>query len=231
MNDPIIIFSADAPVEIHGGDGGSGPLFWKRLVGGVDLDGDWESFEYARLPPGGVIGEHIHDRTEEIYYVTQGRARMFLDDALTEVGPGDLILTPIGGKHRATNTGDEDWEFIVAEVLPPEILKPETKGSARKHMSARVRLQPNQSIEPSAHFNGPWQSIALQRVRTGERANLSGASMEHALYVVAGNGVASTRDRSIPLKRGGGLAVPRGGQVTVEATGPDLELLLVSVRL
>src|SRR5207249_5272673 len=98
VEQPIIIFDADAPIEIHGGEGGSGPLFWKRLVGGVDLHGDWESFEYARVSAGGVIGEHVHWRTEELYYITSGRAQMHLDDVAHDIGPGDLILTPIDGK-------------------------------------------------------------------------------------------------------------------------------------
>ena len=233
MESPIIIFSADAPIEIHGGEGGSGPLYWKRLVGGVDLHGDWESFEYARVAAHGVIGEHVHWRTEELYYVTSGRARMYLDDVPHDIVPGDLILTPIDGKHRADAIGDEDFEFIVAEVLPPESLNPELKAShpSPKLPQVVLKLGDGKPIDPTKYFAGPWQSIQLLRVAPGDHAEFSGATAEHCFYVVRGKGSARSGSRTIDLSPGHGLAVPKGGDVTVEAGNQGLELFLTSVRL
>ena len=119
--DAVIINSREAPAEIVGVHGGTGPMFWKRLATGGMLHGDWESFEYCRVPPGSAIGEHVHSRTEEIYYIVAGRAEMRVNDARREVGPGDLIVTPLNGKHGIANIGDEDLEFLVVEVLPPAI--------------------------------------------------------------------------------------------------------------
>jgi mannose-6-phosphate isomerase-like protein (cupin superfamily) len=39
-----------------------------------------------------------------------------------EVGPGDLIMTPLHGKHAIETIGDETLEFFVVEALPPEIV-------------------------------------------------------------------------------------------------------------
>lgn len=232
MDDPIIIFSADAPIEIHGGEGGSGPLFWKRLVGGVDLHGDWESFEYARLPVGGVIGEHVHRRTEELYYVISGRAKMDLDGAPYDIGPKDLILTPIGGRHRATAVGDRDFEFIVAEVLPPEILHPSLHSDPGLGRPCVVlKLGDGRRINPAEYFAGPWEAIQVKRMSAGDRAEFAGEVSEHALYVIAGSGKAQSGKRSIELRSGRGLAVPKGGHVTVQASRKGIELFIVDVRL
>ena len=229
---PIIIFSADAPTEIHGGEGGSGPLFWKRLVGGVDLQGDWESFEYARLPVGGVVGEHVHRRTEELYYVIAGQARMYLDGAAHDVGKGDLILTPIGGKHRATAVGHEDFEFIVAEVLPPESSDVQLRpGPGPRRPCVVLKLSDLTEIDPTQYFVGSWGSIQLKRTSANEHAEFAGAASEHALYVIAGSGTAQSGKRSIELRSGRGLAVPKGGHVTVRAGSAGLELFIVAVRL
>ncbi len=119
--DSVIINSSDGPAEIVGVHGGTGPMFWKRLATGGMLHGDWESFEYCRVPPGSTIGEHVHSRTEEIYYIVAGRGEMSVDDARREVGPGDLIVTPLNGKHGLANIGVSDLEFLVVEVLPPAI--------------------------------------------------------------------------------------------------------------
>ena len=233
LEDPIIIFSAEAPVEIHGGEGGSGPLFWKRLVGGVDLQGDWEGFEYARVAAGGVIGEHVHERTEEFYYVTSGHAVMYLDDVPHDVGPGDLILTPIDGKHSAKASADEDFEFIVAEVLPPQILNPSLKET--QHFERRpcvvVNMNAEKVIDPTRYFDGPWESLEVRNLKAKDRTELSGQGREHAFYVLAGGGTAQSGKRTIELPAGHGLAVPKGGHVTIQA-GPDgLDMLLMTVRL
>jgi mannose-6-phosphate isomerase-like protein (cupin superfamily) len=236
MDDPMIIFSSEAPVEIHGGEGGSGSLLWKRLAGGVDLHGDWESFEYARLQPGGGIGEHVHDRTEEIYFITEGQAWMHMDDRVSKIGPGDLILTPINGRHSAATIGDDGLEFIVAEVLPPEILYPERAPAAgQTRVTAAetpiITLEPGQPIDPGPYFNGPWESIQLMRIQPGDRAELSADGVEHAFYVVSGRGTAVSRTRTIELGPGRGMALPKGGQVTLRGESEPLQLFVVTVRV
>jgi mannose-6-phosphate isomerase-like protein (cupin superfamily) len=223
-------------VEIHGADGGSGSLLWKRLAGGVDLRGDWESFEYARLQPGGSIGEHVHDRTEEIYYVTEGRALMHMDDAVHEIGPGDLVLTPIGGRHSAQLIGDHGLEFIVAEVLPPDVLYPDQPhADGWVHVPAGetpiVHLEDGQPLDPSPYFNGPWRAIERRVLAAGEKRALAADGAEHAFYVVSGHGSAKSRSREVELAPGEGMALPEGGAVTVRAEEDGLELILVTVAL
>ena len=39
------------------------------------------------------------------------------------MGPGDLIMTPLNGRHGIENLGDEELEFIVVEALPPVIVE------------------------------------------------------------------------------------------------------------
>lgn len=35
------------------------------------------------------------------------------------VGPGDLVITPLNGRHGIANVGDTDLDFLVIEVHPP----------------------------------------------------------------------------------------------------------------
>jgi mannose-6-phosphate isomerase-like protein (cupin superfamily) len=82
----------------------------------------WDSFEHNRLEPGAAVGEHVHSRTEEIYFIIRGRGMMKYNGEHFEVGPGDLIMTPLHGKHAIETIGDETLEFFVVEALPPEIV-------------------------------------------------------------------------------------------------------------
>ena len=73
---PIIIADTGSPSQIHGVHGGRGVLRWKRFVTGLMMHAAWDSFEHNRLEPGAAVGEHVHSRTEEIYFIIRGRGMM-----------------------------------------------------------------------------------------------------------------------------------------------------------
>ena len=121
MSETFLVANVDEPVEIHGVHGGKSRLYWKRFVTGNMLHSDLDSFEWARVPPDSVIGEHVHSRTEEIYFIVRGRGEMTVDGQVGEVKAGDLILTPLNSRHSFRPLGGEAVEIIVMEMLPPEI--------------------------------------------------------------------------------------------------------------
>lgn len=79
-----------------------------------------QSLAEARLPPGGKITAHFHRRTEEVYYLLAGEARMQLGDEVRSVGPGDAIAIPPGMVHQITNTGRETLVFLCCCAPPYE---------------------------------------------------------------------------------------------------------------
>jgi mannose-6-phosphate isomerase-like protein (cupin superfamily) len=85
---------------------------------------------------GTAIGRHTHSRTEEIYFILSGRGLMDQDGELTEVGPGDLILTRRNVTHAMDVVGEEPVALLVIEVYPPDVLErlpahsPEAGGEA-----------------------------------------------------------------------------------------------------
>lgn len=122
MTSPIIVSDTGSPSVISGIHGGRGDLRWKRFVTGLMLHGDWDSFEHNTLPIGGAVGEHVHTRTEEIYVIIRGTGLMHYNGGLHEVRAGDLIMTPLDGRHGIENIGDDELEFVVVEALPPRIV-------------------------------------------------------------------------------------------------------------
>lgn len=71
-----------------------------------------QSLAEARLPVGSSTAPHFHPRTEEIYYLTHGTGRMWIEDECREVGPGDAIAIPPGARHQITNTGAAELRFL-----------------------------------------------------------------------------------------------------------------------
>jgi len=117
----VLIGSKDSPIEVTGAHGGTSSLLWKRFTDGNMMWSDLQSFEHVTAPPGGNVGLHVHSRTEEIYFIISGRGRMRVGDESRDVGPGDLILTPLHTAHSFKVVGDEPATFIVMEMVPPAI--------------------------------------------------------------------------------------------------------------
>jgi mannose-6-phosphate isomerase-like protein (cupin superfamily) len=66
----------------------------------------------ARLPVGDSTTPHRHLKTEEIYYILQGRGLMQIGSEARNVGIGDAIAIPPGELHQITNAGPETLLFL-----------------------------------------------------------------------------------------------------------------------
>jgi mannose-6-phosphate isomerase-like protein (cupin superfamily) len=66
----------------------------------------------ARLPSGASTTPHHHVKTEEIYYILEGRGQMRVGAEVRPVGPGDAIAIPSGTSHQITNTGPGTLKFL-----------------------------------------------------------------------------------------------------------------------
>lgn len=62
-----------------------------------------QSLAEATVAPGQTTGEHYHLRSEEIYYILQGKGRIWLEDDSKEVRAGDGIAIPPGKRHKIEN--------------------------------------------------------------------------------------------------------------------------------
>jgi mannose-6-phosphate isomerase-like protein (cupin superfamily) len=71
-----------------------------------------QSLAEARLTPGMTTDEHFHPKSEEIYYILEGRGRMKVEDEEREVGLGDGIAILTGKRHRIWNIGGSDLVFL-----------------------------------------------------------------------------------------------------------------------
>lgn len=71
-----------------------------------------QSLAEARVAPGQATQPHYHPQTEEIYYILQGQARMWIGQEYRDVGIGDAIAIPPGTAHQITNTGERTLLFL-----------------------------------------------------------------------------------------------------------------------
>ena len=65
------------------------------------------------LPVGAAVGSHHHLKTEEIYYILEGRGRMRVGDEVREVEAGDAIFIPRRATHTLENSGDDPLRLLL----------------------------------------------------------------------------------------------------------------------
>lgn len=68
----------------------------------------------ARLNPGEVLIEHIHDYGEETFFVKSGHGVVMIDHHEIKIGPSSAIIIPQGSRHKVMNTGHTLLELVFA---------------------------------------------------------------------------------------------------------------------
>jgi mannose-6-phosphate isomerase-like protein (cupin superfamily) len=71
------------------------------------------------IPPGGEIGEEIHDHVDQVLAFVAGAGEAVLGGQRSSVGPGHLAFVPAGTKHNFVASGDGDLKLYTI-YSPPE---------------------------------------------------------------------------------------------------------------
>jgi quercetin dioxygenase-like cupin family protein len=100
-----------------------GELVIRFLVEGEQSEGSVAVFEFD-VPAGAKVPiAHSHDGYEETIYGLDGILTWTIDDAPTDVGPGEAVWIPRGIAHRFDNTGGVDARALA--IVTPGVLGPD----------------------------------------------------------------------------------------------------------
>ncbi|MFD0272944.1 cupin domain-containing protein [Kitasatospora sp. NPDC127111] len=216
MRSAVVVADTGAPADVHGVHGAAGVTQWVCLARRAGLTGAWEAVEWARVPAGGVSGEHLHTRTREVYVLLAGHGEITLDGRPYPVGAGDAVLTAVGTRHGLRNLGAGALEWLVIEL--PAADDPAPVGS-----TVIRELRRTGPVDPSAVIGGPLRLLRLARLAPGERAGHAADGVEHTLFVTAGGGRAATGAVRLPLRPGTALTLPLGTTAKLAAGPAGLE--------
>lgn len=97
------------------------------------------------IPPGGEIGEEIHEGVDQILTFVSGVGEAVVSGRRRKVAAGDLVVVPAGRKHNFLNTGENP--LILYTVYGP----PEHADQAVHHTKEQAdRLEEAGKDEPPA---------------------------------------------------------------------------------
>ncbi|MFI1681273.1 cupin domain-containing protein [Streptomyces sp. NPDC020607] len=239
----VIIGDVSGPAHIHGVHGTTGVTRWKALASGADLHGGWEAVEWACVPPGGVSGEHLHTRTEEVYFILSGTGEIYLDGTAHPIAPGSMVLTGLGTVHGLRNTGDSDLAWLVIEMRSPRFSEAlgatatpvdtstPTPASASASASAKEEppvptarlhdLRAERSVSPAGVFTGPLRTLALETVDASGTVELTADGREHMVFVLSGTGWVENGSDTAELHPGTAVTLPLGTRARIGADRED----------
>ena len=63
----------------------------------------------CQLEPGGRVGAHCQEHFAEILLVAEGQGRAVVQGRSQQLGPGSLVLLPLGHSLELHNTNAEIW--------------------------------------------------------------------------------------------------------------------------
>ncbi|MEO6295184.1 MAG: cupin domain-containing protein [Candidatus Limnocylindria bacterium] len=82
------------------------------------LTGNHEQVVVMTIPPGGEIGEEVHDATDQVLLFVEGRGEAQLGGDVSLIGPNDLVFVRAGTRHNFINTGDAPLRLITIYAPP-----------------------------------------------------------------------------------------------------------------
>lgn len=71
------------------------------------------------IPPGGEIGEEVHEDIDQILTFVSGIGEAVVGGQKRKVTQGDLVVVPAGKKHNFVNTGENPL-ILYTVYGPPE---------------------------------------------------------------------------------------------------------------
>ena len=74
----------------------------------------------VNVPPGGVIGRHLHPKEIETVYVLAGQSELTLGDTDHVFVAGQIVAIPIGLEHALRNIGAET--VVLLTIFTPPLM-------------------------------------------------------------------------------------------------------------
>ncbi|MEO5964526.1 MAG: cupin domain-containing protein [Candidatus Limnocylindrales bacterium] len=70
------------------------------------------------IPPGGEIGEEVHEAVDQVLAFVEGTGVAILEGVDSAIGPDRLVHVPAGTRHNVVNRGSGDLKLYTVYAPP-----------------------------------------------------------------------------------------------------------------
>lgn len=106
--------------ELTGVHGGAGSILFMSLWDAADFDTPWAFVHAAILLPGGGIGHHRHDDSEEIFITVDNASQFTHNGRTAQVEGGAAVPLRCGETHAIYNHTEHETRWFNVHVTLPE---------------------------------------------------------------------------------------------------------------